>query len=100
MSVLQARQAALPDSALTALMSGRYLAALGHVAGNTVRHALGMNEGVANVVGDYLMSTDPDKLRLLQAIFRDYTAAKTAPTLVPSAIAAGANAPRSRSRTP
>lgn len=84
--------------ALAALFSGRpdiaFARGAGYLLGHIARGAMGLNEQSANAIGDYLMSADPAKLRTLNDLFQEYLTSRNAPTLWPSTIAAGANAPR------
>lgn len=58
------------------------------------RVSAGMSEPAAQRVGNYLLSADPREIRSLQDMFVRAQTAATAPTRVPSALAAGLNAPR------
>lgn len=84
--------------ALASLFTGNITNAIGkgagYLLGGLARRAAGMSEGAANTAGDYLMSNDPNKIRSLADLFAEYMAARNAPSLAPSAIAAGMNAPR------
>lgn len=84
--------------ALAALLSGNPMRAIGLAGGQALgalsRRATGMNEDVANRVTDYLMSADPQQIRSLADLFREIQDRAYAPSLAPSIISAGANAPR------
>lgn len=62
------------------------------------RTASGMNENVARQVGDYLMSTDPNRIRSIAEMFADAQARAATPSLAPALADAALNAPRQRRR--
>jgi hypothetical protein len=84
---------------LAALLSGQPIRAIGLAGGQALgalsRAATGMNEDVAGRVGNYLMSADPQQIRSLADLFRQVQNQAYAPSIVPSVVSAGANAPRS-----
>lgn len=82
---------------ITALLSGRPFVAAGRGMEALARRASGINEDVAKRIGDILLSNDPAKIENLADLFRRAQAAQSAPSLAPSVINAGANAPRQKS---
>jgi hypothetical protein len=86
-------------SALVALLSGHPIRAAtmfgGRALNGITRAATGMNEDVAQRVGQYLLSADPAQIRSLADLFTQTQQSASAPSIAPAVISAGANAPRS-----
>lgn len=84
--------------ALAALLTGQPLRALGLAAGTAMgkigQRASGLSDAGAKVVGDYLMSSDPEKVRSLADMYRRALEAEAAPSVVPSIVNSIFNAPR------
>lgn len=91
---------AVNGGVLTALLSGRPMVALGRGAEGLSRRAAGMNEDVAKRVGDILLSNDPNKIQGLADLFYRTQQSATAPSIGPTIINAGVNAPRQKNGQP
>lgn len=97
-NLIDSDQMANNGGALAALLSGQPLRALGLAAGSAAgrlgRMASGINEEGANTIGQYLMSADPEMVQGLAALYQRMLAQETAPSIAPSIINSGFNAPR------
>lgn len=85
---------------LTALLSNRPFVAAGRGMEALSRRAAGINEDVAKRLGDILLSNDPAKIESLADLFRKVQQAQNAPSIAPSVINAGVNAPRQKNGQP
>lgn len=84
--------------AMAALLSGQPLRALGLAAGTAMgkigRATSGISEKGANAIGEFLLSSDPEKVRGLAELYQQMLARQTAPSITPAVIDAGFNSAR------
>lgn len=89
-----------PGSILAAALQGRFPTALGLLGNAVVRGANGMTPEVAQEMGDYLLSRNPEMIRSLQPIYDKLQQQGLSPSIIPAIINGAFNGSRNQAKVP